>query len=223
MDEVVYCEVMFDDEISGEVPEHREFIYDRLKPFVEKELKVPFVIVRTEKTFVSNFERKREKGIGKGLVRGYPIPGACEINRDCKIPPIKKYWKQAGEDVLQYVGIAADEQRRLVRLKGTNRISLLEKYKITEQQALEKCYEHDLVSPIYKISARNGCWFCMNCKDAQWKHMLKKHPALFERLIQLEAKHPVRYRKCMTRTETAAEIKERISKEYEQLSIFDKE
>lgn len=25
LDEAVYCEVMFDDEISGEVPEHRRF------------------------------------------------------------------------------------------------------------------------------------------------------------------------------------------------------
>jgi hypothetical protein len=28
LDEAVYCEVMFDKDISGEVPEHRDFIYD---------------------------------------------------------------------------------------------------------------------------------------------------------------------------------------------------
>lgn len=28
LDEVVYCEVMFDDHISGEIPEHRKFIHD---------------------------------------------------------------------------------------------------------------------------------------------------------------------------------------------------
>ena len=27
LDEVVYCEVMFDDHISGEIPEHRKFIH----------------------------------------------------------------------------------------------------------------------------------------------------------------------------------------------------
>ena len=27
LDEVVYCEVMFDEETSGEVPEHRDFVY----------------------------------------------------------------------------------------------------------------------------------------------------------------------------------------------------
>lgn len=35
LDEVVYCEVMFDDEISGEVPEHRQFIYETAKPIFE--------------------------------------------------------------------------------------------------------------------------------------------------------------------------------------------
>ena len=28
LDEIVYCEVMFDKEISGEHPEHRDFIYN---------------------------------------------------------------------------------------------------------------------------------------------------------------------------------------------------
>ena len=38
LDEAVFSEVMFDKDTSGEVPEHRDFIYDRLKPFCEKEL-----------------------------------------------------------------------------------------------------------------------------------------------------------------------------------------
>ena len=33
LDEAVFSEVMFDKDTSGEVPEHRDFIYDRLKPF----------------------------------------------------------------------------------------------------------------------------------------------------------------------------------------------
>jgi hypothetical protein len=35
LDEVIYSEVMFDQEISGEVPEHRDYIHQKLKPFVE--------------------------------------------------------------------------------------------------------------------------------------------------------------------------------------------
>ena len=35
LDEAVYCEVMFDKEISGEVPEHRDFIYTTAIPALE--------------------------------------------------------------------------------------------------------------------------------------------------------------------------------------------
>ena len=43
LDEAVFSEVMFDKDTSGEVPEHRDFIYDRLKPFCEKELGIKFL------------------------------------------------------------------------------------------------------------------------------------------------------------------------------------
>ena len=36
LDEAVYCEVMFDKEISGEVPEHRDFIYTTAIPALER-------------------------------------------------------------------------------------------------------------------------------------------------------------------------------------------
>lgn len=36
LDEAVYCEVMFDKDISGEVPEHRDFIYGTAIPVLER-------------------------------------------------------------------------------------------------------------------------------------------------------------------------------------------
>ena len=50
LDEAVFSEVMFDKDTSGEVPEHRDFIYDRLKPFCEKELGIKFTILHADKT-----------------------------------------------------------------------------------------------------------------------------------------------------------------------------
>ena len=35
LDEAVYCEVMFDQDISGEVPEHRDFMYTKAIPALE--------------------------------------------------------------------------------------------------------------------------------------------------------------------------------------------
>ena len=51
LDEVVYCEVMFDDGVSGEVPEHRDFIYSRAIPFLERN-GIKVVLLRSGMTFL---------------------------------------------------------------------------------------------------------------------------------------------------------------------------
>lgn len=35
LDLAIYSEVMFDKEISGEVPEHRDFVYNKMIPYLE--------------------------------------------------------------------------------------------------------------------------------------------------------------------------------------------
>lgn len=45
LDLAVYCEVMFDQETSGEVPEHREFVYKRFIPYLADK-GVPVSVVR---------------------------------------------------------------------------------------------------------------------------------------------------------------------------------
>lgn len=221
LDEVVYCEVMFSREISGEVPEHRDFIYQTIKPFVEDVLRVPFVVVRSEKTYLDVFYHIISRGEREGQLYGFAIPGMCAINRDCKIPPIENYWKRQGADVTQYVGIAFDETERLERLRGTNRVSLLEKYGITEIQALRMCRDRGLLSPIYGFTQRNGCWFCPNCKDDEWANLIYKHGELFDMLIDLEQEVESDVAKRLTRRETPTQLKQRILSYGEQLSWFD--
>lgn len=221
LDEVVYCEVMFDSETSGEHPEHRDFVYQKLKPFVEDVLRVPFVVLRANKTYVDVFTHTITKGQNTGLAYGFAYPQMCAINRDCKLPAIRKYWKVNGVDVTQYVGIAYDEQDRLMRTHGTNIISLLEKYRVTEAQAARMCREAGLYSPCYEYSDRNGCWFCPNCKYDEWAHLIFKHGSLFDKLVELETTYPDRARRCLTINETPTELKRRILLNGEQLSIFD--
>ena len=57
---------------------------------------------------------------------------------------------------MQYVGIAIDEPKRLARLEGTNKVSLLDKYGYTEVMAMEKCKDYALVSPCYSSDYRGG-------------------------------------------------------------------
>lgn len=82
----------------------------------------------------------------KGLLRSFPICGRCAVQRDCKLKPILRYQKSLPPDTVQYIGIARDEQERLLRLGG-RRVSLLDKYGYTEQDAKQLCREAGLLSP----------------------------------------------------------------------------
>ena len=221
LDEVVYCEVMFDSKTSGETPEHRDFVYQKVKPFVEYVLNVPFVILRSQKTYFDVFTHRITKGDNLGKPYGFAYPGMCAINRDCKIPPIRNYWKAKQEDVTQYVGIAYDEQERLMRMGGTNQVSLLGKYGFTESDAKKLCLHYDLYSPCYEFSNRNGCWFCPNCKDAEWSNLIYNHGELFDKLLCLERDYPDRARRCLTINETPSQLKERILSYGQQCSLWE--
>ena len=133
LDEAVYCEVMFDKTISGEVPEHRDFIYNTAIPRLE-EMGIRVKVLRSEKTYVDLFAGKVTRGPKKGMLRSFPICGKCAVQRDCKIRPIRQYQKSLPADTVQYIGIAQDEQERLLRLTG-QQVSLLEKYHFTEEDA----------------------------------------------------------------------------------------
>lgn len=209
LDEVAFSEVMFDETTSGEVPEHRDFIYDRLKPFCEKELGVRFTVLRADKTYDDVFHHIITRGPHKGEKRGFVWPGMCAVNRDCKVPPIRKYNAALSPDTVSYVGIAADEPKRLARLDGIHKVSLLSKYGVTEADARKLCEENGLLSPIYAHCRRNGCWFCPNASDAELRHMVEHHPELFDRLMEWEREDNVFHRR-LTRTETPSEVKARL-------------
>lgn len=185
LDEAVYCEVMFDKSISGEVPEHRDFIYTKGIPALER-MGVKVTVLRSEKTYVDLFTGRVTRGPKKGMVRSFPVCGKCYVQRDCKLKPILRYRKTLPPDTMQYIGIAKDEQERLLRLER-RQASLLEKYNCTEQDAKELCQQAGLLSPIYEFAGRGGCWFCPNARRKELRHLYDHHPDLWARMLELQA------------------------------------
>ena len=186
LDRVVFAEVMFDHErgISGEIPEHIEWIYNTAIPKLEQ-MGVKVDVVKSKKDYIHFFRSAVGGGRHKGKIYGFPIGGMCVINRECKIKPIKDYYKQFSDyEIVQYVGIAKDEPIRLERLK-TNQISLLAKYGYTERMAYELCKEYDLLSPMYDIGTRGGCFFCPNGKIPQFVHLRKHYPEIWQDMQEL--------------------------------------
>lgn len=183
LDRVVFAEVMFDIEkgISGEIPEHIEWVYNTAIPKL-KDMGVKVDVVRAAKDYKWFFTHQIQDGHYKGKYRGFPIGGMCAINRDCKMKPINTYYKQfKGCSIIQYVGIASDEKKRLKRMKG-NQVSLLDKYGYTEKMAYDLCKSQNLLSPIYRDGTRGGCWFCPNGKLRQFIAIRRNHPEMWEEL-----------------------------------------
>lgn len=116
LDELVYSEVMFSDTVSGELPEHKRFIYETAIPYFEKR-GIPTKILRGQKTYLDCFYHIVSRGNAEGKLASFPLTGRCSIQRDCKLPPIRTYQKTLPQDTVYYLGIAADEPIRLARLK----------------------------------------------------------------------------------------------------------
>lgn len=187
LDRVVFAEVMFDHErgISGEIPEHIEWIYSTAIPKLA-EMGVKVDIVRAKKDYVQlcNTVLKRGKNAGRkyGIQNSFP----CYANSELKISAIRNYYRALKKeyDIIQYVGIAKDEPIRLQRLDG-NKISLLDRYGYTEAMAKAKCIEYDLLSPIYGGGQRGGCWFCFNADIGRYKNIRKNFPHYWQALREL--------------------------------------
>ena len=204
LDEAVYCEVMFDQDVSGEVPEHRDFIYGRAIPALER-MGVKVVVLRSEQTYVGLFTGRVTRGQRKGMVRSFPLCGKCAVQRDCKAKLLERYRKSCAPGTIQYVGIAQDEQERLLRLEDGRQVSLLAKYNFTEQDAWQLCDSAGLLSPVYAFTDRGGCWFCPNAKRAELRHLYDHHPNLWARMMELQA-IPGKTTEKFNRTQTFADI-----------------
>ena len=187
LDLIIFSEVMFDKEISGELPEHIDFIKNKAFLLFERwgyETK----ILHADKTYMESFMREptRGKRFGTGEKIGFPMPMKCDINKSIKMKAINDFYKSIEEKVIQYIGIASDEPKRLAKIDGINKISLLAKYGYTEQMAYNLCKKYDLLSPIYNFASRGGCWFCPNASDNELRHLRSCYPDLWNRLLELE-------------------------------------
>lgn len=186
---VVFSEVMFDKtrNISGELPEHIDFIKNKAIPIFQ-EWGYDVKIVHSDKDYLNCFHsiiQKSNISERNGKKRGFPLGGKCCINRDVKCRAMRSFIKNINNEFIQYVGIAADEPKRLERLNGTNKKSLLAEYDYTEQMAFDLCREYGLLSPIYNFTRRGGCWFCPNQSYTELAHLKTYYPQLWSELEKL--------------------------------------
>ena len=184
LDEVIYVDIMFDDDTSGETPEMASFITK-----AEKILKEKFNVEVTHLrgvTFKEQFYKVKQRGKHIGDNYGFPYTIGAWCNDRLKMQPIKEYMRKQTDEIIQYVGIAQDEPERYESLNHETHIAPLYDLKITEKEAMEICEKYDLLSPIYKTSFRGGCWFCPKQRLSQLKWLYQEHNDLWNILKEME-------------------------------------
>lgn len=218
IDEAVYCRIMFDEEISAELPEHEEFIHTKAIPLLWERHGIKTTIVQAKETYCSRFFTVyKERSSKTGEIYGFPMRQGAWCNSHLKVRPINKWQKTVGE-YTAVVGIAADEPKRINRKTERDNLLPLVKYGITEAEAFKICERGGCLSPAYNNGrTRLGCWFCHNQRINELRRLRKEHPELWEKLLALDEVSPCRF----TSRSTVKQFDERFRMEDAQLSIFD--
>ena len=219
IDDVVYCEIRYDEDTSAEHPLMAEWI-----PKAEKILLDKFGIKVTHikgKTFKELFYTKKEKGNHIGDNYGFPFVAGSWCNDRLKLGVIDKYKRSIKEPYTEIVGIAYDEPKRYERLiKKPNKRSILYEQKITEAQAFEICKEHDLLSPLYAIQNRGGCWFCIKQNKKCLYQLYKDYPQLWNELKELQKDSKIPFYPKQSIFDLDKEFKKRLDFEKRQIKMF---
>ena len=225
VDGVVMSEVMFShkDNVSGEYPEHIEWVYNTAIPIIENQFGFKVTILKDKNDYLAEFYHKignRSKHPEKvGKYAGFFLGMNCVGNR-LKVRPINNFFKNCGEHE-QIVGIAIDEPERLVRLKNRpNRRSLLAEYNITEEMTYDLCGKYNLLSPTYDSSIRGGCWFCPNQGVKGFTKLARNHPELWNKLKELsQEKNLASQNFCYGKT--FSQVENQVDTINSQINLFD--
>lgn len=221
LDTIIFSEVMFDKNTSGELPEHIAFVKNCIPLFQSWGYDVE--ILHSEYSYMDMFHHINTKGKRKGMKQGFVMSGKCNVQKYCKLRQIKEYFKTIDGEFTQYIGIATDEPKRLERIVDAgNKVSLLKKYEYTEQMAHDLCKQYGLLSPIYQFTKRGGCWFCPNATKPQLRYLWDNHRELIEKLVELEKEENLSGDIWNTLTKTRiTDIAENFMWEDRQMTIFD--
>ena len=141
-------------------------IRDRILPILE-EHGVKYTELHPPRPFLFDMLEKPVSSKKNGLHYGYSWCGGCaRWGTATKTAALNSHARKAGKNVVQYVGIAADEPKRLRRLEE-NKVAPLADWGITEADALRLCYEEGYFWEengvrLYDILDRVSCWCCAN-------------------------------------------------------------
>lgn len=218
LDEVLFVEPMYSQQISGICDEQLDFINEAEK-ILESKYDLKITHLRAKKSFLEQFMTVKQKGNHIGDIYGFPYIIGSWCNSKLKIEPIRVYLSKLKKEynIIQYIGIAYDEPNRYNRLDHTTHKAPLVDLKYTEKMCFDLCKQNNLLSPIYNHSWRDGCWFCPKQRLSQLKYLYKNQPSKWNELKRIEPLSHNTFKIGYTLTQ----LENRFTIELQQTTIYD--
>lgn len=120
---------------------------------------------------------------------------ACSSKLKTNTIKFSKGVAQERKTMVQYIGIASDEPERIERHKNKKNIIMpLVDIGWTESDCRKWCEENGLLSPTYKTSMRDGCWFCHNQGVEQLRNLYHNHKRLWDIMLKWDLDSPVPFK-----------------------------
>lgn len=154
---------------------------------------VKFTELHPPRPFLFDMLEKPVNSKQNGLHYGYSWCGGCaRWGTANKTSTLDRYAKSLGNDILQYIGIAADEQKRLQRLPP-KKVAPLARFGFSEADALAYCYEKGFFWEengirLYDVLDRVSCWCCANKNLKELRNIRTYLPEYWDRLKDLQSK-----------------------------------
>ena len=139
---------------------------------------------------------KKEVGArnSKSTIYGFPISVNRRGNWCTKLKTkfLDSPTARGGKNIVEYIGIAADEPARFGQLSERKRAPLVE-FGIDEDLCGLHCMYENILSPSYETSCRDGCWMCHNQGVNQLRQLRKNYPDLWALLLKWDKDSPVNF------------------------------
>lgn len=177
----------------------------RIRDKVERLLEgydVQYIELYPEESFLYSMLERRVKYRRKdGYHYGYGwCGGLCRWATSFKLKAIREYKQSLGDDVVDYVGIAADEPTRFEKAKQEGKCLPLVEWGMTEADCLQFCHDRGFYwlersfntgveyIDLYDILDRVSCWCCANKNLKELKNIYQYLPQYWEKLSRLQRK-----------------------------------
>ncbi len=190
LDRIVHAEVWATDTIPADLPPMVEF-KAHMDAIIKERWGIEVEHVRAKRCYQDVFYMTCESsGKRGGKIYGWPYQRGPWCNSRLKQNILSSVVQK---DAIQYIGIAVDEPSRFHVLSGKKRSPLVEAG-WTEADCRKWCEENGMLSPIYTMATRGGCWFCYNQGVGQLRLLRKNYPELWALMLKWDADSPVSFK-----------------------------